>query len=246
MKGSLNIDRIAFIGRTYDEYMKIFDLDESVLRLGKVLDCPAGASSFTAEANKKGVDVTASDIFYDLAADVLMEKGKKDIQHVFEKFNEASHLYVWKYYKDKKEVMLRRKKALELFSGDFPEGRAKGRYIQAGLPHLPFADGEFTLVLSGHFLFLYHDRLDPGFHRACLKELVRVCSGEVRIFPLSGLDTRPYPYMDDVLSYLRYEGVKTEIVNVPFEFQKGANQMLKLRHIEKGFKVRLKEKRGVS
>lgn len=231
MKNSLDIDRIAFIGRTYDEYMKIFDLDESILPRGRILDCPAGASSFAAVANRKGFDVTAGDIFYDLAADVLMEKGKKDIRHVFERFDEASHLYVWKYYKNKDEVMLLRRKALDLFIGDFPEGFSRGRYLRAALPHLPFADGEFMLVLSGHFLFLYNDRLDLNFHKACLKELARVCSSEVRIFPLSGLNTKLYPYMDDVFSYLRHEGVKAEIVNVPFEFQKGANQMLKLRRI---------------
>jgi len=231
MKNSLDIDRIAFIGRTYDEYMKIFDLDESILLRGRILDCPAGASSFAAEANKKGFDVTASDIFYTVAAEILMEKGKKDIQHVFEKFDEVSHLYVWKYYKNKKEVVLLRRKALEFFTADFPAGRTKGRYVQAELPRLPFADGEFMLVLSGHFLFLYNDRLDLNFHKACLKEFVRVCSGEVRIFPLSGLNTKLYPYMDDVFSYLRHEGVTAEIVNVPFEFQKGANQMLKLKRL---------------
>ena len=47
----LNIDRIAFFGRTYAEYMDMFGLGESLLRNGRILDCPAGASSFVAEAN---------------------------------------------------------------------------------------------------------------------------------------------------------------------------------------------------
>lgn len=166
---------------------------------------------------------------YDLTVDELLEKGKKDIQHVFEKFDEVNHLYVWKYYKDKKEVMTLRTKALEVFANDFPNGFKEGRYRYAALPHLSFPDKSFHLVLSSNFLFLYGDRLDLDFHETCIKELLRVCSGEVRIFPLVGLDAKPYPYLDKILSFLDSDDIKMEIVKVPFEFQKGANEMLRLR-----------------
>jgi hypothetical protein len=228
MKDFLDIERIAFFGRTYDEYMRIFDLDVSMLSKGRILDCPAGASSFTAEARMKGFDAAACDVMYGMSADELFAKGREDLRHVFDKFDEVSHLYTWKCYKDKDEVMSLRKRALDSFAHDFSEGIAEGRYVQAELPHLPFADGTFSLVLSGHFLFLYNDRLDPAFHKACLKELVRISSGEVRIYPLTGLDTKPYPYMEDVLSFLQTEGIRSEMLDIPFEFQKGANQILKL------------------
>ncbi|MDI6728927.1 MAG: hypothetical protein QMD44_08410 [Thermodesulfovibrionales bacterium] len=224
----LDIDRIAFFGRTYAEYMDMFGLDESLLRQSQILDCPAGASSFAAEAHQKGIDVTACDILYDLTADKLMEKGKKDLQHVFEKFDEVSHLYVWKYYKDKDEAMILRSRALEIFANDFPVGSKERRYVQAEMPYLPFSDRTFSLVLSSNFLFLYGDRLDFNFHKACIKEFLRVCSGEIRIFPLIGLDFKPYLYLDDILSSLDSDDIKVEIVEVPFEFQKGANKMLKL------------------
>ncbi|MBI5043433.1 MAG: class I SAM-dependent methyltransferase [Nitrospirae bacterium] len=224
----LDIDRIAFFGRTYTEYLSMFDLDGSVLKRGRILDCPAGASSFAAEAHQLGLDVTACDIMYNHSVNELIEKSKKDIQHVFEKFDEAEHLYVWDYYRNKEDVIALRKKALKLFSEDFPAGFKEKRYIHGELPHLPFPDKSFSLVLSGNFLFLYGDRLDLDFHKACMKELVRVCSGEVRIFPLVGLDAKPYPYLDEILSFLDFAGVKSEIVKAPFEFQKGANQMLKI------------------
>lgn len=227
---SLDIDRIVFFGRTYSEYLSMFGLNEQLLRQGAILDCPAGASSFAAEAHQLGLDVTACDIMYNRSDDELIEKCKKDIQHVFEKFDEASHLYVWKYYKNKDEVIALRNKALKLFAEDFPAGFNKKRYIPAELPNLPFSDKSFSLVLSGNFLFLYGDRIDLEFHKACIKELIRVCSGEVRIFPLVGLDAKPYPHLKDILSFLDSEGIKAEIVKVPFEFQKGANQMIKLRY----------------
>ncbi len=122
MKNFLDIYRIAFIGRTYDEYMKIFSLDASLPGNGPVLDCPAGASSFTAEAYRSGIDAVACDILYDRTVDALAEKGRQDIGHVFDKFDKVSYLYTWKHYKNKDEVIAYRNKALNLFISDFPKG----------------------------------------------------------------------------------------------------------------------------
>ena len=43
------LDRIVFIGRTYDEYRRMFRLHERNLVGRKILDCPAGSCSFAAE-----------------------------------------------------------------------------------------------------------------------------------------------------------------------------------------------------
>jgi hypothetical protein len=48
-----DIDRIAFTGRTYFEYIRKFDLDASLLRRGPILDCAGGPSSFMAEAHQR-------------------------------------------------------------------------------------------------------------------------------------------------------------------------------------------------
>lgn len=228
-KDFLDIDRVAFLGRTYDEYLKIFDLNEDILKRGPILDCPAGASSFAAEAKKKGFDVTACDILYRHPIDRLTEKGLDDLQHVFEKLEEVSGLYTWYYYKNTKEVISLRRKALEGFTKDFTNGLKEKRYVFASLPELPFPDKSFETVLSGHFLFLYSDRLDLDFHRTCLDEFVRVCRGEVRIYPILGLDAKPYPHIDEIISSLDTKGIKAEIREVPFEFLKGATQMMVLK-----------------
>jgi hypothetical protein len=56
-KNSLDIDHIAFIGRTYFEYMRMFGRDETVFKTGPVLDCAAGPSSFVAEVRSAGASV---------------------------------------------------------------------------------------------------------------------------------------------------------------------------------------------
>ena len=225
----LDIDRIAFIGRTFDEYARIFALEESLLKKGPVLDCPAGAASFAAEANRAGFEVIACDIFYDLTLQQLIRKGEEDIRLIYDKVGEVSHLYVWDYYKDRDNLIARRKEALAFFADDFEEGLTHGRYKKAALPNLPFADNVFSLVISSHFLFLYGEMLGPEFHKASLLELMRVSSGEVRIFPLNGLDAKPYPYLGEMISFLHATGIDAEITEVPFEFQRGGNKMMTLR-----------------
>lgn len=229
MNAKLDIDRIAFIGRTFAEYVRIFELDESLLRKGPILDCPAGAASFAAEAHQCGHDVIACDILYDIPIDGLTEKGERDIELIYDKVGEVSHLYVWDYYKDRDDLIAYRRKALGLFADDFANGSAEGRYVTASLPHLPFADNTFSLVISSHFLFLSGSMLDPEFHKASLMELMRVSSGEVRIFPLHGLDAKPYPYLGDVISFLQTVEIDAEITEVPFEFQRGGNKLMTLR-----------------
>ncbi len=228
-KDSLDIDRIAFLGRTYDEYMDIFDLDEYLLNNGVILDCPAGPSSFASTAFRRGFDVVACDAMYGLTSEELLKKGREDIKHVFDKFDSVSHLYKWDYYSNKEDVIALRARALELFVDDFSPGQKKGRYLWAELPLLPFPDNAFSFVFSGHFLFLYGDRLGVDFHKACLKEMARVCRGEVWIFPLAGHDAKPYPHLDEIRRFLDAEHIETEIAGTHFEFLKGANHIMKLR-----------------
>jgi hypothetical protein len=229
MDKRLNIDRVAFIGRTFDEYVRIFGLDDRSLREGgPVLDCPSGAASFAAEAHLSGLSVTACDILYDQPVTELIRKGEEDIRLIHDRLSEVSHRYVWDYYRDMDDLITYRKKALGLFAEDFANGSAQGRYVKASLPYLPFADNSFSLVISSHFLFLYGGMLNPDFHKAALTELMRVSSGEVRIFPVCGLDARPYRHLDDVISFL-HAALDVEVTTVPFEFQRGGNKLMTIR-----------------
>lgn len=75
-----DLDRIVFIGRVSDEYMRMFNLSKVELLGQKVLDCPAGACSFTAVSNQLGMDITACDMAYYYRIDDLKQKGLKDIE----------------------------------------------------------------------------------------------------------------------------------------------------------------------
>ena len=232
VKDKMELEDVAFIGRTYAEYMDMFAMEEKIFLDGPVLDCPAGPSSFTAEACARGHRVTACDMLYNLPVRELEEKGNRDIALIGQKLEETAHLFRWNYYGDKNRHMGHRVAALSRFVADYPAGVEKGRYVRAELPHLPFADNSFALVISSHFFFLYGERLGPGFHVESLKEMARVSSGEVRVYPLIGLDAKPYPHMDEVLLLLERAGIGSELRPTPFEFFKGADMMLAIQRTE--------------
>ncbi|MBD2439242.1 class I SAM-dependent methyltransferase [Nostoc sp. FACHB-110] len=225
---AIQLDRVVFIGRTLSEYVKLFDLDLSQWQKSQILDCPAGAASFVAEAQEMGIDALAGDILFNLDEGTLRAKGQADLVHMLERLAEVTHNYNWDCYQNIAQLNEYRQTALERFLADYPDGRQAGRYVQTTLPKLPFSDRSFDLVLSGHFLFLYGDCFDYAFHWQTILELYRVCSQEVRIYPIQGKDAQPYPFLNNLINDLNHAEISVEIVNVPWEFLKGSNQILRL------------------
>jgi len=222
----LDLERIVFIGRTFEEYMRMFSLSEEELQGKKILDCPAGACSFTAVGSKLGLDVTACDIAYYHSSEDLKNKGLQDIEHAMEHMQKAFNNYKWDYFKDIEGLKRHRSSALQDCANDMKQ--SSERYIPVTLPTLPFKDEEFDILLSAHFLFMYADRLDYPFHLETLNELLRVTKEEVRLFPLVDLEGKRYSELDKVIRYLTDQGCKVEEVSVPYEFQRNANSMLRI------------------
>ncbi|WP_322904130.1 SAM-dependent methyltransferase [Paenibacillus campi] len=223
---SLDLSRIVFIGRTFQEYLSMFNLTAQQLIGRRILDCPAGACSFTAVASALGADVTATDMAYYYPFAQLAEKGLADIEHTMLHMEKVQSNYVWDYFQSVAGLQQHRSQALADCAAhmqQFPE-----RYIPATLPTLPFEDDAFDLTLSAHFLFTYADRLDIEFHLQTIGELLRVTRQEIRIFPLVDLSCRTYEHLDQLLTYIESSGYRTEEVTVAYEFQKGANRMLRI------------------
>ncbi|SHM46171.1 class I SAM-dependent methyltransferase [Gracilibacillus kekensis] len=220
----LDLNRIVYIGRTFDEYIDMFSLSGDFLKEKRVLDCPAGACSFTAIGNKKGYDITAFDIAYYYDVEELKDKGLQDIEHAMESISNVRENYKWEYFKDIESLREHRLSALLDCTND--RRKAKENYIPVTLPKLPFEDNSFDVLLSAHFLFMYADRLDYQFHINTLYELLRVTKGQIRIFPLVDLEGNTYKYLDKILHYLEEIGCTTDIVQVPYEFQVHADSML--------------------
>ena len=125
------------------------------------------------------------------------------------------------------EIRQRVAATFETIMGQMPAARGNqgNRYVASALPHLPFADSSFDLALCSNFLFLYSEQLGEAFHLMALRELCRVAT-EVRVFPLLDLDGQVSPHLGPALAMLRREGFHATVRTVPYEFLKGANEMV--------------------
>ena len=85
------------------------------------------------------------------------------------------------------------------------------------------------LALCSHFLFLYSHHFSYNFHKQAISELCRVAK-EVRIFPLVTLAGDKSIYVNDIHAYLRNQGYGVTIEPVPYEFQRGGNEMMKIQN----------------
>lgn len=226
------LERIAFYGRTLSEYLKMFGIEDiaSLKKYKSILDCPSGASSFVAEAaNKYGIKAVGCDPLFDNDVDTLAKQGRRDIEYVIHRVALSPSLYKWDFYSSIDKLRQYRKLSLREFIANYPVGiTGKKYYTKAELPKLPYDDKSFELVLSGHFLFTYSHKFDFAFILSSILELTRVCSKEVRIYPIQKSSLQPYEHIRDLLYVLEKRGIRCDLVPVSFEFQRGSNKMLRL------------------
>src|SRR5437899_12704313 len=82
-KRGLQLDRVVLLGRTFEEYCRYFLLKPDHLIGKRVLDVAGGVSSFCAEANKLGINVTSFDPIYCLSPEKIMERSEPDLEAVY-------------------------------------------------------------------------------------------------------------------------------------------------------------------
>lgn len=227
---SLQLYDFLITGRTFEEYVAFFDLDVTSMKNMKVLDCPSGASSFIAEAKKRGISAQGCDILYRYNADELRLQGEKSIEKIYADTSwMADNNFA--FYHSIKRHKEHRISALEAFCTDYNHTDYNHTdYKYTELPKLPYADDSFDLVLSSHLLFVYDDRLDAAFHEASIAEMLRIGS-EVRIFPLVDYKNSraEEPKNLSPFAYRIAEKFGAEICKVGFEFQKNANYIMKIK-----------------
>ena len=229
MGRQLDLNRMVLIGKTFREYHRMFSLrDFQDPEEEKILDAGSGVSSFSAEANASGWNVTASDEIYSMSADTIVEKCAKDLEEVMKKLEAVKDLYNWDYFKNIPELKENRALAYKAFVADYAKEGNK-RYIFAQFPKTEFKDKQFTLSLVSHFLFLYEKQIPYDTHAEIIQELIRLTSGEIRIFPITNFEGRRSVYLEYLFEDDRFKGMKFEIKKTGYEFLKGANEILIIR-----------------
>ena len=211
-------------GRSYDEYVNMFGLSEADLGL-RILGCGDGPAGFNAVLTKRGGHIVSIDPVYAFDADQIRGRISETYEIVMTQLRKNRDDFVWDVIPSVEQLGNLRMTAMESFLADFDMGKQSGRYIPGELPALPFSDGEFDLALSSHFLFLYSDHLSAQFHLEALREMLRTAR-EVRVFPLVTLANALSPHLYFVTEHLANIGFGVEVRRVPYEFQRGGNEML--------------------
>jgi hypothetical protein len=213
-------------GRSFYEYQRMFNLTADDLE-SRILGCADGPASFNAEMSRRGHRVISCDPLYQFTAEHIKQRIDATYQNVIEQTRRNQDRFVWDVIASPDDLGQVRMAAMTDFLADYEQGTADGRYVTAELPNLPFSPDSFDLALCSHFLFLYSDNLSLSFHEQAIESLLRVAR-EVRIFPLLTYNAQLSPYVDPLSQSLTKAGYQVSFEVVPYEFQRGGNQMMKI------------------
>jgi hypothetical protein len=222
------LDQVVPWGRSFDEYRRMFALTDADLQL-RILGCADGPASFNAEATRNGYAVVSVDPLYRLDSRTICDRITESYDRILEQTRRNMHQFVWDTLGSVDELGRVRMGAMQAFLADYQLGKHQGRYIDAELPMLEFPDKSFDLALCSHFLFLYTEQLSEDFHREAILQLCRVAT-EVRIFPLLALDGSSSRHVSHIMETLE-PVCEVRLETVPYEFQRGGNQMMRLRPV---------------
>jgi hypothetical protein len=214
-------------GRSYQEYIRMFDLAEADVSK-KILGCGDGLASFNSFMHKNGKQVVSIDPVYQFSRGEIERRIAETYDNVINQTQNNQDKFIWKTIKSVDELGTIRMAAMKEFLADYERGKDEGRYIYGELPELPFGDNAFDLVLCSHFLFLYSDNLSLEFHVQAIREMCRV-GKEIRIFPIVDVNSKRSAHIEPVKKYIQSVGWTAQEIKVDYEFQKKGNTMLKLK-----------------
>ena len=224
---SLQLEQVILWGRCLDEYIGMFSLTSSDLKLA-ILDCAGGPASFNAEMTRQGKKVISCDPVYQFTAVEIGDRIEETYHTVIDAVKANIDGYLWNNFESPYQLGSVRMKAMQEFLEDFPSGLQQGRYMTAELPVLPFENGQFDLALCSHFLFAYSHLLSEEFHLEAITEMCRVAK-EVRVFPLvQSFSGEESDHLNPIITELKKRNFRVEIQEAPYEFQKGGNKMLRV------------------
>ena len=228
--------KVITSGRTFEEYLAMFDLDVNDLLGQSILDCPGGAGEFNDCVAARGGDVISVDQVYGLSptelAAMVGRQRREHLQHVGNAAGARYRPWFATWEAQEAEWTAAAHRFVASFTRDREAAENARRYVAAVLPDLPFPPGRFDLVLSSHLLFSYPDQISYADHLSYLLELMRVtncASGRALVHPLvDSLGVR-YPKLDELRRDLSHLGVRTEIVKVPYGMHQDGNHTLRCR-----------------
>src|SRR5262245_29217829 len=120
-----NLRGVTPWGRRAFEYLAFFALRADAAP-GRILDCGAGPSSFTAEMSRRGWNVTAVDPLYGLDAGTLESLVGEARARIGAALAIERDRFRWDFYGSPEKLLAIRDEACRLFLDDYGDGRGAG------------------------------------------------------------------------------------------------------------------------
>jgi len=216
-------------GRSFAEYREMFALSEADLHV-RVLGCADGPAAFNSGMAALGRFAVSCDPLYQFSATQIRDRIRATYDNIINQTYANRDKFVWSGIRSVEELGRIRLAAMDEFMEDYEALRRQGRYVAAELPFLPFPDQTFDLALCSHFLFMYSPILSFEFHERAVAAMC-AAAAEVRIFPLLTYDAELSPYLEPLVRTLETSGHHVSLETVAYAFQRGGNQMLRIRSL---------------
>lgn len=220
----MELSNVVPWGRSLQEYQLMFSLSASDLKKA-ILGCGDGPASFNAQLSVQGGNVVSVDPIYCFSAKQLKSRILQVYNDIMPQMQLNKDRYIWDNISSVEALGKIRMSAMDMFVEDYDLGKKQGRYVEGSLPKLDFSDHQFDLALCSHYLFLYSEQISLQDHISSLRELCRVAK-EVRVYPLLTLNGEPSAHLSKVISELERLNLSVNLIEVSYQFQKGATQML--------------------
>ncbi|NNM58424.1 MAG: SAM-dependent methyltransferase, partial [Legionellales bacterium] len=134
-------------GRSYDEYIKMFNLSEKDLNK-KILGCGDGPAAFNAQLTRRNGKVVSIDPIYQYSKEQILERINETFDVVMEQTKNNFDRFVWNNIKNIEELGKIRMEAMKEFISDYEIGKTEKRYIYGELPIMPNLNIKFDIALS--------------------------------------------------------------------------------------------------
>ena len=213
-------------GRSLEEYSRMFDLSARDLA-GKILDCAAGPASFNAEMHRRGASVVSCDPLYEFSADGIRKRIGENYDMMVEASKQRREQFIWQEIQSPEHLGQVRMQAMNLFLKIFQPESAKGATALRNCRRFPFA---MANSISRSVPTSYsHIRIRSRSNSISTPSASCAALQKRRAFsPFSQVSQPHIPRISPPCSKRSPRRATPGASRVPYEFQKGANEMLRV------------------
>jgi hypothetical protein len=207
------------------DYCQMFDLNDSDLD-SRILDYPAGISSFNAEMHAEGCEIISGDLLYQMTLPEITAYADRVYQANVEHLDQQKAMLQGDVDQVFDKISTDWKTSQQKFLQDYDAGKQENRYQLMQIDEIPFEEHEMDIALCSDHLF-HHRHCNHDDQAVVIKALCHAAK-EVRVFPLLDEKGKIADNLGGMMLMLQEQQYGVEVREVPYHQMKGGNAMLRI------------------